>query len=402
VLVALAGGVVLLSGCSPEVSPAGPAGMPPPEVTVSQPLVQEITDYFEFPGRTQAVGEVDVRSRVTGYIVRVNFRDGQSVRKGELLIEIDPRPYEAALERATGELKRLEALRDKAQADVARAERLRPSGAISQDEYEQHLAQLAVQKASIRSAQAAVRDASLDLEFTRIVSPIDGRVSRERITVGNLVQANGADSAVLTTVVTTDPIYVYFNVDEAALLKYMELSKKNGFVHHPNRIAEAKIPVEIGLANEEGFAHVGTLDFMDNRIEATTGTIRARGVFQNPHQYLTPGLFVRVRIPYGKPHKAMLITEKAIGRDQREKFLLTVNKDNVVEHRLVKVGSLQNGLRVIESGVAPDDWVVVKGLLRARPGVTVSPKQEETVAVSPGTAASAVARQPHAGSSKPD
>ena len=377
--------------------------MPPPEVTVSQAMVQEITDYFEFPGRTHAVGEVDIRSRVTGYIVKVNFRDGQPVRKGDLLIEIDPRPYEAALERAAGELKRLEALRDKAQADVARAERLRPSGAISQDEYEQHVAQVAVHKASIHSAQAEVRDASLNLEFTRIVSPIDGRVSRVRITAGNLVQANGADSAVLTTVVTTDPIYVYFNVDEPALLKYMELSKKNGFVHHPSRIAEAKIPVEIGLANEEGFPHVGTLDFMDNRIEATTGTIRARGVFENPNQYLTPGLFVRVRIPYGKPHKAMLISEKAVGRDQREKFLLTVNKDNVVEQRMVKVGSLQNGFRVIESGLAPDDWVVVKGLLRARPGATVSPKQENAaIAVSPGSAVSAVARPPHAGPTKPD
>jgi len=377
-------GVAVMAGCTrqPEASPGAAAGgpaMPPPEVTVSQPIVREVTDYFEFPGRTQAVGEVDVRARVTGHIVKVNFHDGQAVRKGDVLFEIDPRPYEAALARAVGDLKRIEALKAKSEADLARAERLRPSGAISIDEYEQQASMVAVHSASIDSAKAAVRDATLNLEFTRIVAPIDGRVSRARITEGNLVQPGGGDDAVLTTVVTVDPIYVYFNIDEPALLKYLELGKKAGGPLHPERIQERKIPVQVGLASEEGFPHTGLLDFMDNKVDATTGTLRARGVFVNANQYFTPGLFVRVRIPYGQAHEALLVNEKALGRDQREKFVLTVNQDNVVEHRLVKVGALHGGFREITAGLQAKDWVVVKGLLRARPGVTVVPQRVSAV-----------------------
>jgi RND family efflux transporter MFP subunit len=309
----------------------------------------------------------------------VNFHDGQAVRKGDVLFEIDPRPYEATLERAVGDLKRLEALKSKSQADLARAERLRPSGAISIDEYEQQVSMVAVHSASIESARAAVRDATLNLEFTKIVAPIDGRVSRARITEGNLVQPGGGDGAVLTTVVTVDPIYVYFNIDEPALLKYLELGKKAGGPLRPDRIQERKIPVQVGLASEDGFPHTGILDFMDNKVDATTGTLRARGLFVNANQYFTPGLFVRVRIPYGQPHEALLVSEKALRRDQREKFLLTVNKDNVVEHRLVKVGALHGGFREVTAGLQAKEWVVVKGLLRARPGVTVAPEKVSAV-----------------------
>jgi multidrug efflux system membrane fusion protein len=363
--------LVFLAGCAEGV--AEPPKQPAPEVTVSKPVAREVTDYFEFPGQTEAVGEVEIRARVTGYLRKVNFVDGQNVMKGDLLYEIDPRPYEAALDRAKGELVRLLALADKAKADLARGARLRPSGAISEDEYEQHVANLAVQKASIQSAEAAIRDAQLNVEFTKIVSPIDGRVSRTRITEGNLVQPGAGDGTLLTTVVTINPIYVYFNIDEHVLLQYQELAFKTGQELHPKILKDLRFPVEIGLANEEGFPHAGILDFADNKIDRNTGTLRARGVFENPKEYLTPGLFVRVRTPFGSPHQSLLIGERAIGTDQRQKYLVTVNRDNVAEYRPVKVGRLLDGMRVIESGLKPDDRVVVNGLQRARPGLKVQP-----------------------------
>jgi len=370
-------GTVFMAGCGRR------AEKPPdkaPEVIVSKPVTQEITDHFEFPGQTAAIGEVEVRARVTGYLVKVHFEDGQNVKKGDLLYEIDPRPYEAVLDRARGELARLQALLEKAKADLARSERLRPSGAISQDEYEQHKANLKVHAASIESAEAAVRDARLNLEFTKIKSPIDGRVSRTRITEGNLVQPGTNDAAVLTMVVTTNPIYVYFNVDEQALLKYHNLTLRAGRQLHPKRLKDLKIPVEIGLGDEEGFPHAGIIDFADNKIDRTTGTLRVRGIFKNDKEYLTPGLFVRVRIPFGEPHEALSVPERAIQRDQGEKYLLVVNKKNIVEYHKVKVGTLRDGLRVIESDIGREAWIVVDGVQFATPGKPVTPERQESSA----------------------
>jgi RND family efflux transporter MFP subunit len=368
----IAGFVFCWAGCGEQVSE--PPKQPPPEVTISKPVTREVTDYFEFPGQIEAVGEVEVRARVTGYLTKVNFVDGQNVKKGDLLYEIDPRPYQAELDRAKGELARLRALADKAKADLARSERLRPSGAVSQDEYEQHVANLAVHRASIQSAEAAIRDAQLNLEFTTIASPIDGRVSRTRITEGNLVQPGPGDATVLTTVVTTNPVYVYFNMDEHVLLQYQELALRTGQELHPKILKQQRFLVEMGMANEDGFPHAGILDFADNKIDRNTGTLRTRGVFENAKEYLTPGLFVRVRIPFGKPHQSLLVNERAIGTDQRQKYLLTVNKGDVVEYRRVTVGRLLDGLRVIETGLKPDELVIVSGLLRARPGAKVQPK----------------------------
>jgi len=376
-------GAVSLAGCTASAPAVDPPA--PPEVTVSKPVTREVTDYFEFPGETAAVKEVQVRARVTGYIVKVAFEDGQEVKEGDLLFEIDPRPYQAALDRAVGELARLHALLDKAQTDLSRSERLRPSGAVSQDEYEQHVAQLAVHLASIQTAEAAIREARLNLEFTRVVSPINGRVSRARIREGNLVQAGQGDGTVLTTLVTVSPIYVYFHIEEPALLRYVSLDWRSGRERLPSLMKDLKIPVEIGLANEEGFPHAGTLDFLDNKVDRETGTICARGVFDNAKQYLTPGLYVRVRLPFGKPHQALLVSERAIGTDQRQKYVWTVNEENVVEYRRIKVGSLRNGLRVIEDGLKPSDRIIVKGLQRVRPGMTVTPKPaEEGIAAAPG------------------
>jgi RND family efflux transporter MFP subunit len=394
--VAVVGGLLVLTtlfvaGCAHD---APPATKPTPEVTVAKPVVDQVTDYFEFPGCTEAVSEVEIRARVTGYVVKVNFEDGQEVKACQELFEIDPRPYRAALDRARGDLARLEAARDKAEAALARSERLRLAGAESDEEYEQNVANVKEVKAGIESAKAAITQAALELEFTKIISPIDGRVSKARIKEGNLIQSGGASSALLTTVVTTDPIYVCFNLDELALLRYQELARKLGQDLRPSRLKDLKLPVEIGLGNEEDFPHVGVLDFTDNKIDRTTGTLHVRAVFENTGEYLTPGLFVRVRIPFGSPHKALLVSERAIGRDQRQKFVLVVNSNNVVEYRRVAVGPLRNGMRVIESGIEADDRIVVKGVQRARPGTTVQPHTEETVAsasASPPTAASVVA-----------
>lgn len=367
--------MVVLSGC--EMSGATPLKAPeppPPEVEVAHPTAKEVVDYFEFPGQTAPVGEVELRARVTGYIVKVNFTDGQDVRKGDVLFEIDPRPYQAALDQARGELARLQATRVKAETDLARSERLRPSGAVSEDEYEQHVAQLAIAKASIQTAEAAVRNAELNLEFTKVESPIDGRVGRKQITEGNLVQPGLDDSMILTTVVTIDPVYVYFDIEEPVLLKYLATIWQADGKSLLDRIEQLKVPVQIGLDDEDGFPHVGQLDFVDNRVDRGTGTIQARGVFQNPNGYLAPGLYVRVRIPFGRPRPALLVPDRAIGTDLKDKYLLAVDAQNVVERRLVEVGSLHDGLREIESGIAPEDRIIVEGLQRARAGKAVAPK----------------------------
>lgn len=397
-ITALCLGIIALSGCSEGAPAAGQTPPAPPEVTVSKPILREVTDYLEFPGETAPIGEVEIRARVTGHIVKVNFQDGQEVKKGDLLFEIDPRPYQAALDRAKGELARAHALRSKAQADVARAERLRPSGAISQDDYELAVSQLAVYEASIQSAEAAVRDAELNLEFTRVVSPIDGRVSRRLITEGNLVQSGQSNSTVLTKVVTTDPIHVYFQIEEPALLRYMDQDWRSGKEVMLSRIHELKVPVEIGLAHEAGFPHQGVLDFLDNAVQCQTGTLCARGVFENSRKYLTPGLYVRVRIPIGKPHEALLISERAIGRNLKEKFVFTVDENNMVRQRPVELGSLQDGLRVVESGIGPEDTVIVNGMQRARAGKPVAPHLEEHSAIAESSRA---ASHGEAGQAKP-
>jgi RND family efflux transporter MFP subunit len=372
--------MTVAAGCGQRAHSGPQAGdTAPPAVTVGKPVARQITDYFEFPGQAAAVGEVDVRARVTGYLTKVNFEDGQNVKRGDLLYEIDPRPYEAALDRARAELDRLYALLEKAKADVARSERLRPSGAVSQDEYELHKANLKVHSASIQAARAAVRDAELNLEFTKIASPIDGRVSRTRITKGNLVQPGTNDSVVLTTVVTRNPIYVYFCVDEQALLKYQELALRKGQQLHPKRLKDLKIPLEIGLLGEREFSHAGVVDFADNKLDRTTGTLRVRGEFENNNEYLTPGQYVRVRIPFGDPHQALFAPERAIQRDQAAKYLLVVIKvkdKDIVEYRKVQVGTLRDGLREIVTGVGPDDWIVVEGLQFAIPGKSVTPDRQ--------------------------
>jgi RND family efflux transporter MFP subunit len=330
---------------------------------------REITDYYEYTGRTAAVEAVEIRARVSGYLVKVNFREGSVVKKGDLLFQIDPRPFQAMLDETQGQVAQWEAKLARSQADVTRYERLLPKGAASQKDLDQAVAERGEARAAIQSARGAVDRAALDLEFTKVTAPISGRISRYLITEGNLVTMN---STLLTTIVSIDPMYAYFDVDERAVLHVRQLIRE-GKARSP-RDSDSEVPVLLGLANETGFPQRGTINFVDNQVNPQTGTVRVRGKFPNDPEVLLPGYFVRVRLLIGQPHRALLITERAIDTDQGQKILYIVNDKNEVVSRPISLGALHNGLRVIEAGVKTGERVIVNGLLQVRPGVTVEPK----------------------------
>ena len=343
--------------------------MPPPAVTISQPVERAVIDYDEYTERTAAVEEVEVRARVSGYLIKRNFKEGSEVQKGDLLFLIDLRPFQTVLDAAKGQVAQWEAKRARAEADGARTQRLLPKGAASQKDLDNAMADLGEARAAMQSGQAAVQRAALDLEFTKVTAPISGRISRTFITEGNLVNA---DATVLTTIVSLQPMYAYFDVDERSMLRYQQLARTaNG-----KGTRETRIPVSLTLANEEGGPQQGVLDFVDNRVDSTTGTIRTRGVFANTDHILTPGLFVRVRIPGSDTYQALLVTDRAISTDQGQKHVWVVNEQNVVDYRPITVGALQSdGLRVVKAGLKSGEWLVVNGLQRVRPGVTVVPQR---------------------------
>jgi len=342
--------------------------VPPPTVTTSQPVERAVIDYDEYTGRTAAVEEVEVRARVSGYLNKVNFKEGSEVQKGDLLFVIDPRPFQTVLDAAMGQVAQWDAKRARAEADVARTQRLLPRGAASQKDLDTAMADLNEARAAIQSGQAAVNRAILDLEFTKVTAPISGRISRTFITEGNLVNA---DATELTTIVSLQPMYAYFDVDERSMLRYQQLARASNQTK-----AKGRVPVSLTLANETLEPQQGVLDFVDNRVDPTTGTIRTRGVFPNTNRLLTPGLFVRVLIPGSDTYQALLVSDRAISTDQGQKHVWVVNEQNVVEYRQVSVGALQNdGLRVVNTGVKSGEWIVVNGLQRVRPGVTVAPQR---------------------------
>lgn len=331
-------------------------------------------DYEEFTGRMDAGETVEIRSRVRGYLDRVNFTDGQEIKAGTLLFEIDPRTFEAEAKNAEGQKAQWLAKRDRAKADVTRYEGLVPTGAASAQDLDEARAELGEAIAAISSADAEIERAQLDVEFSKITAPIDGQVGRALITKGNLVQSGAGDDALLTTIVSLDPIYVYFDVDERTILQFRAR-------HRAGRpegealptIEQLKVPLLLGLANEDGFQHRGVIDFSNNRVDPDTGTVQVRGTFDNSTRMFKPGLFARVRVPVGNEYKALLVSELAIGTDQGQKFVLVVDDQNVVERRFVKPGPLQDdGLRVISDGLKPGESVVVNGLQRARPGKPVT------------------------------
>lgn len=357
---------LVAAGCGREEhAPATQAE--PPVVTVVQPVEREITDYAEFTGRVEAVESVQVRARVNGHLVSVLFREGTEVKKGDVLFEIDPRPYQARLSRDLARLQQTEAEVRRAQADFDRVSRIIEEKAASGTEYDMSLATRDMALADVEAARAAIEASKLDLEFCTIRSPIDGRISSYNVTVGNLV---AADQTVLTNIVSTDPIYASFAVDELTFLRVKAMAEQGKSHLHD----QAQAPVFLALANEEGFPHQGTINFADNQVKPSTGTIRVRAVFPNPHRLLTQGLFARIRVPLSTPHPAVLVPDRAIATDQGQKVLFLVNDEDRVVTRPIKPGAMHDGLRAIESGLKPAERVIVEGLLSARPGEVVNPK----------------------------
>ena len=353
----IVGVIIGLAACNSQ-QPA--PHLSPPEVTVSKPAQKEIVNWTEFTGRMAAVHFVKITPRVSGYIVNIPFSEGDIVHKGDLLYQIDPRPYQHAYEQAVGQLQQAKANQQLQQVTFARQQRLRDTGVIAKEDYDTALSNKNQANAQVVSAQAAVDSAALNLEFARVISPIDGRVSRQLVHIGNLVQA---DTTELTTVVSVDPIYAYFNVDELAELRYQRLVK-DGKLASPRKGGG---PVYLQLQDETGFPHEGTINFADNAYDSSTGTILLRGTFRNPDGFLVPGNFIRVRIPSSPKYPALLVAERAIGSDQDEKFVYVVDSGNVARLRHITLGPLADGLRVVKSGLHSDDVVIVNGIIKVRP-----------------------------------
>jgi multidrug efflux system membrane fusion protein len=332
-----------------------------PQVQVAEVIHRPLREWEEFSGRLQAVNTVDVRPRVSGYVDRVAFTDGARVRKGQLLFQIDPRPFQAEVERLVAERTRSVSDLELAKANRARAERLISAHAISREEYERQVAAEASAQGALGSIDASLQEARLNREFTEVRAPIDGHVSRAIITAGNLVTS----ASLLTTLVSDDPVYVYFDADEQTYLRFAKARQTQA----PASTGGAD--VYIGLVDENGYPHLGKLDFIDNQVDANTGTIRARAALANPDGRYTPGLFARVRLIGGEDHDSVLIEDRAVGTDLSKKFVLTLTKDNHIEYRLVELGPEINGLRIVTQGLAPNELVVVNGMQHVRPGQSV-------------------------------
>jgi multidrug efflux system membrane fusion protein len=353
-----------------------PAAPPPQAVTVAEVPQREITEWDEFTGRLQAVDQVEIRPRVSGYIKRVTFDEGKEVKKGEILFEIDPRPYQADLARAEAELERARSASSLAKSERERAGTLVAAQAISREEFDSRTSAEAQGGATVRAAEAAVQTARLNLEWTRIRSPIAGRVSNAAVTAGNLVQAGPPTGEVLTTVVSVDSMYLYFDSDEQTYLRYAGRAGSSGGTNWRT----ARLPVYLGLANESGFPHEGRLDFVDNQVDPASGTIRTRAVFSNRSRALTPGLFARVKLVGTQKTNATLVRDAAIGTDQDRKFVLVVGPGDTLAYRPIVPGRLTDGLRIVTSGLKPGERIVVNGLMRVRPGMKVAPTLAPMVA----------------------
>jgi RND family efflux transporter MFP subunit len=360
---------VLLTACGGKSDPAPKP--PPPTVTVARPLVKQVTDWDEYTGRLAAVDSVKVRARVSGYLKSMHFKDGAFVSKGDLLFVIDPRPYQAALDRAKARADQAKAQLELARDERARAERLFESNAVSQQEFQARVQAEREAAARLEAAQAAVHSARLNLGFTHVRAPISGRISREFVTDGNLISGGTANSTLLTTIVSLDPIYVYFTADERSVLRYMRLARRG--IRPSSR--DFRNPVRLQLADEKGFPHKGYMDFVDNQIDEATGTMMGRAVIPNPNYLLVPGLFARVKLRGEGPYKALLVPDAAIGTDQVQKFVYVLGKNNIIARRQVQLGEVIGGLRVIRAGLSADDEVVIKGIQRVQAGSPVTPER---------------------------
>jgi RND family efflux transporter MFP subunit len=363
---------ILIAGCGRKKPPAM-ASLP--AVSVIQPVQREIVEWDEYIGRLESPETVEVRARVSGYLDKVHFKEGKEVNKGDLLFTIDRRPYQAEFDRAEAEHQRASSQTELAKNDAERAKRLIGTKAISEEDYDTKLKTYLAAQATEKSAKATMESARLNLEFTEIHSPINGRVSRAIVTPGNLISSGvgGSGATLLTTIVSLDPLYCYADPDERSILKYLQLRREGKRVS----AYDQPIPVELGLANEVGFPHKGYIDFVDNRVDPNTGTIRGRGVFPNTDHSLSPGFFARVRFAGSGKYPALLIPDRALGSDQAQKFVYVVNAEKKVEFRPVKIGPMIHGLRVVKEGLKPGEPIIVEGQLRVRPGVAVDAKAVE-------------------------
>jgi len=351
-----------LTACAPPQRPA----LPPPQVVVMRPQLTAVTNWDEYPGHLEAVELVEIRSRVAGYIESIHFQDGAEVQAGDLLFVIDPRPYQAELDRARAERQRAETQLALALNDLERAKVLRQSRTISEQEFDTRSKAARAAEDALAAAKAAEAAAQLNLDYTRVTAPISGRMGRRLVTVGNMIQGSTMMlGTVLATLVPMDPIYAYFDVPESAFARYRQLLG--------NRLTGSSngLLCELGLTSEQGFPYRGFVDFYDNQVDRKTGTIRLRGLFRNPDRMLVPGMFARVRLPVERLDAALLIPEAAILSEQTRKFVYVVNAQQVVEPRPVQLGRLHGTQRIILAGLKPDDQVVVSGLLMLRPGAKV-------------------------------
>lgn len=361
--------VLMMAGCGRE---APPPAVTPPAVTVAHPIQREVIEWDEFTARLEAVETVEVRARVSGFIEKADFTEGAIVKAGDLLFQIDARQYNAELAKSQADVSKGQAQQAYAANEFKRLNDLRAGGGSSELEVENARQRMLAAAADVEGAKALVQAAQLNVDWTRVIAPIDGRISRKLVTPGNLINGGPGQATLLTTIASIDPIYAYTDGNEQALLKYQRLAAEGRRVS----ARDAPIPAFLQLGDEKMFPHEGKMNFVDNRLDPETGTIRARAVFPNADGFLKPGMFARIRIPGSGRYSATLVPDAAIGTDQNLRFVLVVKADDTVEQRTVKLGALFGNLRAVESGVGVEDRVIINGLQRARQGAKASTKEQ--------------------------
>ena len=372
----------LVVGCGDNTPQKQGGAPPPPQVTVAKPTQRTVSDYDEYVGRFAAVDSVEVRARVSGYLDSVDFKDGQMVKQGDLLFTIDKRPFQTALDQSRANRQLAQSNLTFTESDLKRAQQLVTEKTITEQVFEQRSQAYRNAQASVAAASAAVRQAELDMQFTELRAPVDGRIGDRRVSPGNLVTGGtSGNTTLLATIVSQDPIHFEFTFDEASYLRYERMAKQGADVASRG----PGVNVSLKLIDEKDFSHEGRMDFVDNAIDRSTGTIRGRALFKNPNAVFTPGMFARVRVPASPPYRALLVPDTALGTEQAKRYLLVVGADNMVTMKYVTVGDLVDGdLRVIKEGLSADDRVIVDGLMRARAGIKVTPQEQGAKPAKPG------------------